>query len=171
MNFNRRAFFALNHWVGRNRYLDMFGKFAAEYAVVLLVAIYSAAIIVRFFPDYSHIARLAFFSVLAWCAGWGLNLFIGLVVREPRPHKTHAHSKLLFTPMMSWKSFPSDHAMSAWLFFFLSLVLVLPVAPGLFVLAIIVSWGRVFAGVHYPLDIAGGMLVAALVTAFGRVFF
>ena len=71
---------------------------------------------------------------------------------------------------MSWKSFPSDHAMSAWLFVWLAVALAVPGWPVLVVFALIVSWGRVFAGVHYPLDILGGCAVAGLVVEMGRLF-
>jgi undecaprenyl-diphosphatase len=78
---------------------------------------------------------------------------------------THPESKLLFTPLMSWKSFPSDHGMSAWLAVFFALLIGFPLVFPLVILALWVSWGRVYAGVHYPIDIFGGAAVAGFVIA------
>ena len=48
----------------------------------------------------------------------------------------------------------------------MALVFQLPAAWWLAPLALWVSWGRVYAGLHYPFDIVGGAAVAGLVAMF-----
>lgn len=165
MNFNITLFFKINDLQAKkNRWLDAIGRAGAEWVIVAMIAWYCVAVIIDQSPDDSAIAVRLLTLALAWLVGWLLNIGIGLLVKEPRPHITYPESKLLFQPRMSWKSFPSDHAMSAWLIFFLSIGFGLYGVEALFLLALWVCWGRVYAGVHYPFDMVGGMAVASLVS-------
>lgn len=163
MNFNISLFFKINKLVGKNRWLDLFGKAGAEWVIVAMIGWYVASDFIKTAEPRQNYLILAVLAA-AWVAGWLLNILIGSIVREPRPHITFPQSNILFQPMMSWKSFPSDHAFSAWLIFFLALMFNLPGFEALAVLAFWVSWGRVYAGLHYPFDIIGGMVVAAFMT-------
>jgi len=165
MNANVRLFFKINELQAKkNRWWDAIGRAGAEWAIVAMVAWYGAATVIDQAQN-NQVILVRFLTLgIAWICGWLINVGIGLLVKEPRPHVTYPESKLLFQPKMSWKSFPSDHAMSAWLIFFLSVVFALPGVEVLFFLALWVCWGRVYAGVHYPFDTIGGMLVAALVS-------
>jgi undecaprenyl-diphosphatase len=162
MNFNVSLFFRVNKLVGRNRWLDLFGKAGAEYVIIAMLGWYAASVFMATDDVRLILLRLGVVLV-AWFSSWLVNIFIGSIVQEPRPHVTYPESKLLFQPFMSWKSFPSDHATAAWLVFFLAAMFGLPGMEGLAVLALWVSWGRVYAGLHYPFDIIGGMTVAAFV--------
>lgn len=165
MNLNVKLFFKINELLAKkNPWLDAFGRAGAEWVIVAILAWYGIATIIDQAPDNRAILVRFFVLTSCWIAGWLIDIFIGIVVKEPRPHITYPESKLLFQPRMSWKSFPSDHAMSAWLMFFLGIVFNLPGVEGLFFLALWVCWGRVYAGVHYPFDTVAGMLVAALVS-------
>ncbi len=163
MSLNTRLFFKINSLVGRNRVFDFFGKVGAEYVIIAMAGYFGAVILIQNWPDYITSFGKLLFTLCAWSFGWLINLGVGKIVREPRPHITYPKSKLLFSPLMSWKSFPSDHSMSAWLLVFMALVLQIPFAV-LLLGAVWVSWGRVFAGVHYPLDVVGGISTAGLVT-------
>lgn len=164
MNWNVRLFFKINSLLGKNRWLDAFGRAGAEFVIVAMLGWYVATSLV----GYSARPQAAIVPVLllafALIFGWILNMGIGLFIQEPRPHVQFSESKLLFTPLNSWKSFPSDHAMIAWLTFFMATLFTLPGLEMLLPMAIWVSWGRVYAGVHYPFDIVGGIVVAALMT-------
>jgi undecaprenyl-diphosphatase len=166
MSLNTRLFFKINSLVGRNKLLDFFGKIGAEYVILAMVGYFGASVLIQDWPDYFTSFGKLFFALCAWSLSWLINLILGKIVREPRPHITYPKSKLLFLPLMSWKSFPSDHGMSAWLIIFLAILLQLPYVWFLVLGALWVSWGRVFAGVHYPLDIVGGAGVAGVVTTF-----
>ncbi|MFA5061772.1 MAG: phosphatase PAP2 family protein [Patescibacteria group bacterium] len=164
-DFNTKLFFKINNLVGKNRYFDAFSKAGAEWVIVTMIGWYVAADFLYNLPS----KRLTFWPIaflgLAWSIGWLINLFIGMLVREPRPHVIYPQAKLLFQPLMSWKSFPSDHTMSAFLIFFMALIFHLPGAWALLVMALWVAWGRIYAGVHYPFDIVGGFGVALFMSA------
>jgi undecaprenyl-diphosphatase len=98
--------------------------------------------------------------VAAWAVGWLINLLIGMSVREPRPYITNSQIKPLFHSLVSWKTFPSDHSMSAFLIFFMACIFHFGGAWALAPMALWVVWGRVYAGMHYPFDILGGISVA-----------
>lgn len=163
MNWNLRLFRKINGLVGKNSWLDAFGRAGAEWAVVAMIGWYITSDLIINLPNRQAVFWPLAFLGTAWALGWMTNVIIGLIVREPRPHLSHPDSKLLFPPLMSWKSFPSDHAMSAWLILFMAALFKLPGLEALLPLAIWVSWGRVYAGVHYPFDIVGGIAVAALI--------
>lgn len=165
MDFNAKLFFKINDLQGRNRWLDLFGKAGAEWVIVAMLGWYYVSIFIDVNQDKNSILLKIFSFPIAWVAGWVISIFVGSIVREPRPHITYPESRLMFTPMMSWKSFPSDHAMAAWLIFFLAFIYSLPGIEALALMALWVCWGRVYAGLHYPFDIVGGMSLAALVAA------
>ena len=132
MSWNFKFFQRINALVGKNHWLDAFGRAGAEFVIFAMVGWYITADLVTFRPDWADVFRpLITLGVMA-LGGWLLNIWLGIIVKEPRPHVTHPESKLLFKPWMSWKSFPSDHAMLAWLVFFAALLFNLPYKPILF---------------------------------------
>lgn len=167
MNLNNQLFSKINGLIGRSRWLDAFGRAGAEWAIVAMLGWFVSETLIVYLPDYSLVFWLLVFLVGSWFVGFLICALVGLMVREPRPHLINPVSKLLFQPLSNWKSFPSDHAMSAWLIFFIAILLNLPAAWALIPLALWVSWGRVYAGVHYPLDMVGGLAVAGVVAWIG----
>jgi membrane-associated phospholipid phosphatase len=121
MSLNTRLFFKINALVGKSPALDFFGKVGAEYAVLVMGGYFTAAVFVQNWPDHVTSLGKLLFAACAWSLGWLFNLVIGKIVREPRPHITYPQSTLMFRPLQSWKSFPSDHGMTAWLMVFFSL--------------------------------------------------
>jgi undecaprenyl-diphosphatase len=164
MNFNIKLFFKINQLLGKYKWLDAFGRAGAEWAIVAMLGWYTASNLATNLPNPQAAFWPMLFLGAIWGAGMLVSNFLGLITREPRPHVTYPNSKLLFTPLVAWKSFPSDHAMSAWLIFFMALVFGLPGSEALLIMALWVSWGRVYAGVHYPFDIVGGIAVAGLMS-------
>lgn len=163
MDLNTKIFLKINTLVGKSKLLDSFGRAGAEWVIIAMMGWYVGAAWVAIMPN----ARLLFwclaFLAVAWCVAWLIDLGLAFTVREPRPYVSLPLAKVLFKPFMSWKSFPSDHAMSAALIFFMAHVFGLPGVGALGFMALWVGWGRVYAGVHYPLDILGGTAVAGLV--------
>lgn len=163
MNWNTRLFFKINGLVGKYRWLDIFGWLGAEVAIFVMLACY-----VLFFGRYLIFApsrpvaiSMFLFFVIAWAVGMVLSLFIGRLARVPRPYVSYpTQVKKKINTFFSWKSFPSDHAMSAFLLFFLLFNINAPWSWILPVLVIWICWSRIFVGVHYPLDIIGGAFVA-----------
>jgi len=165
MNWNTKLFFRINALIGRYRWLDLFGRAGAEWAIIAAVGWYGASAFLAGLPNGKTVFLYFASTALAWSMGFLTSWITGLMVKEVRPHATYPECNLLFRPMSTWKSFPSDHAMAAFLLFFMALLFGFSGAWALLVLALWVVWGRVYAGAHYPIDIIGGLVLAGLVTA------
>lgn len=168
-DYNLYIFEKINSWQGKNRWLDAFGRAGAQWAVVASALWYLVSALIVCRPEYVNALAPILTCFVAWIFLWLLGIGIGLVVHEPRPEMTLSGIHKLFTPLMRWKSFPSDHAMTAFLFFFCALIFGLPGAWALLVLALWVSFGRIFSGAHYPIDIIGGLATAALAAIWMQV--
>ena len=165
MDLNAKIFLKINKLVGKNKWLDAFGRAGAEFVIVAMVGWYLVSAMVGSATLEKLQVNLIILPI-GWIFAWLLDLTIAFVVRENRPQVVMPEIKQLFKPMMGWKSFPSDHAMSAFLIFFLALIFGLPFALGLFILALWVVWGRIYCGAHYPLDALAGFLTALVSSLF-----
>ncbi len=163
MDINSKLFLKINSPVGKSKLLDNFGRAGAELVLIAMVGWYFTSALVGGLPDKSQALLPLFFLGGAWLVGWLINLGLALAVREPRPFITYPQVKTLFRPLMSWRSFPSDHSMAVFTIVFTAHIFQLPSAWALIPMAIWVVWGRMFAGVHYPLDVLGGLAVAGFV--------
>lgn len=161
MSLNSRLFLKINSWQGQNKWLDAFGRAGAEWVIMAMVGWYGVGTFIQLRSDNEAVLTQYAFLACAWLAGMAISHGIGYLGKEPRPFVTLPETKKLISPIGT-KSFPSDHAFSAWLIFFLAFVFNVPGFEALLPLALWVSWGRVYAGVHYPFDIVGGMVLAAL---------
>jgi undecaprenyl-diphosphatase len=83
------------------------------------------------------------------------------VFDRPRPFERLAEADPLLGGTVG-ASLPSGHAATSFAGAVLLAALVGRAVPFLFALAVLVSWSRVYVGVHYPLDLLAG---AALGTA------
>ena len=163
IDLNTKILLKINGLVGKSKLLDSFGRAGAEWLIVAIGAWYIASDLVENMPDRRRVFFPLIFLAAAWTVGWLINLLIGMSVREQRPYITNPQIKPLFHSLVSWKTFPSDHSMSAFLMFFMANIFHLPGAWALLPMALWVVWGRVYAGMHYPLDILGGISVAVFV--------
>jgi undecaprenyl-diphosphatase len=163
MNLDQKLFFKINGLVGKNRFLDVFGRIGAKYVIFLIFVL--ALIIAWELEGKYGVLGFLFVFVFMWLPTFVVNVIIGLIVKRPRPYVAFpSQAKPLFRPKFeNWKSFPSDHAMTVFVIFFLLLFFL----PTIWIWALLplvlwVCWSRVFCGVHYPGDILGGMIVAFL---------
>ena len=164
MNWSEKLFFKINSLVGKNRWLDAFGRAGAEWVIVAMAGWYVA---VGFIVNYGNVMHM--WTPVFWLAGcgaasWVVSGLIALVVKEVRPRLKFPEAKILFWPMYNTKSFPSDHTMFAFLIFFSAMIFNFPTAWSLLPLAMWVAWGRVYAGLHYPRDVVGGVVLAGLMS-------
>lgn len=164
MNWNTRLFLSINRLIGQNRWLDAFGRAGAEWAIVALLGWFVVGFIEASEFDVSITLKGLLILFGFWFFGIVIAYLVALVVREVRPHLKHPESKYLFLPLSNWKAFPSDHAYTAFFFFFIAIIICLPDVWSLLPLALWVGWGRVYAGVHYPFDVVGGIILAGIVS-------
>lgn len=170
MKWSTNLFLKINGLLGKNRWLDAFGRAGAEWAIVAAGAWYITACFLAF-KEPGQIFYAGLFLIIAFGVAWTVNFGLWLLTKEVRPHLKIPESKYLFWPASNEKSFPSDHTMVAFLIFFFAVILQLPGSFALLVLALWVAWGRVYAGVHYPHDVIGGAVVAFIISILYYIFF
>jgi undecaprenyl-diphosphatase len=133
---------------------------AAEALFLLLVAVLCV------FARHERFAPLRRAAVAAGLSA-GLGLLVGKLITEfydrPRPFVAHPDAIHLFARHAADSSFPSDHAIASMAIavaFLLRKRFVWGVLTILF--AVILDFGRVAAGFHYPTDVLGGAAIGAL---------
>ncbi len=89
----------------------------------------------------------------------GVELFLKYLVARPRP--TEALGAIIVGSGASWFSFPSSHATAA----FAMAALLSQYEPrwriGLYILATLISFSRIYLGVHYPFDVLAGAIIGS----------
>lgn len=168
-DINKIIFDRINSLQAKNRWLDAFGRAGAEWVIIAMIGWYVSSSFIDRLPNMQRVLAPIVGFIIVWVLSWLISIVIGLVVKEPRPQVNEPSIKQLFTPFMNWKSFPSDHAMSAFLIFFMALIFGLSGAWALLVFALWVVWGRIYSGVHYPIDILGGIVVAGLTSVWAAI--
>jgi undecaprenyl-diphosphatase len=101
-------------------------------------------------------------TVVAWViAHYGLKP----LVAERRPYLALPHVEVLLTRTNGY-SFPSGHATVAGAVMVGLMLARRPIAAALaVVLGLLLGFGRVYTGMHYPFDVVGGLVVGAAVVA------
>ncbi|OGL79326.1 hypothetical protein A3J43_03710 [Candidatus Uhrbacteria bacterium RIFCSPHIGHO2_12_FULL_54_23] len=121
-------------------------------------------------PDIGHARWTDFLvvvaaPVVAFCARLGVGEWIGRL----RPYEHDGVARLLVANLAE-SSFPSSHAAVS--FALAGAVYAVSPLRGalLTVAALVVAWGRVFVGVHYPSDVIGGALLGLISAFVARMF-
>lgn len=144
-------FRTINNLAGTSKILDFIGIFFARYLIYLLF------IVLIFFLFYKK--RVVFKAILACLLGLIINYLISLFYFRPRPFVSFSVNLLIEKAPLG-KSFPSDHATLAFALAFSIYFLNKKFGTIFFLLAFLVSLGRIFVGVHYPSDILASIIVA-----------
>jgi undecaprenyl-diphosphatase len=165
-HLNLLWFSLLNADAGLHGWRLELGIVAAKY-LILLVPLGLAGLWIAGQPPQRESAVRA---LAATACALALNAAIGLLWHHARPFAAGiGHSFLHHVPD---SSFPSDHAT---IMFTVALVLASARDPAarrfgrtLLPLAVVVAWGRVFLGIHWPLDMIGALGVATAMTLLFR---
>jgi len=156
------AFRLITDVTGHSAWLDRAMVLTAEYGPLLVVGALIWLWGVSSASPRTLQNRLAVgLALFAAASALALGQLITWVFPRPRPFVTHA-VRLLIAPS-SDPSFPSDHALAA---FAIAGAIVSThrwLGLGLFVLAVLLSFARVFVGTHYPLDVIGRAVLGGAV--------
>lgn len=105
--------------------------------------------------------KVAILAVVSGGFAYGLTALIGHFILRTRPFLAFKEVALL-VPAPLKTSFPSGHTTIAFAMAFAIASGSKPLGAVAFVCAILVAFGRVAVGVHYPTDLLGGVLVGLL---------
>ena len=151
-------FHSINQFAFKNFWLDILGKFCAQYLGYVLILFLLLFLAVNFRKYWKMViyaivsailARLVFVEIIRW-----------LFPRQ-RPFMTDNNVNLLLNHYAS-SSFPSGHA--AFFFAISTIVYFYNKKAGIWFLigSFLIIIARVFVGVHWPSDVIMGALVGAL---------
>jgi len=163
MSWSQKLFLKINSFVGKNKLLDQFMTFCGHtliyflgFGILLWGALQMEAPLFKLYVKFLLSAVAGSF-----CLSW----ILAFIFRKHRPIIEWPNIKTLIHPMQNWKSFPSDHTAMSFIFIFVAMVFGVPVwllSVG-FIMALIISFARIYVGVHYPRDILGGIALACFV--------
>ncbi len=156
-------FRSINGLAGHEAWRDALGVFSASYLIWIMagaIAVYALMVwweargLSRRFDGLVVACRAYAAGILGWIG----NAVIGWLWFRPRPFVTLPGVVDLIGKPVTSKSFPSDHATAAFAMAFS----VAFMRPGfgivMLILALQVSLGRVYVGVHSPSDVLAGLL-------------
>jgi undecaprenyl-diphosphatase len=141
----------INDFAGQFIWLDIAMIFSASWLIYLLAV---APLLLR---DRLKASILTLSSIIV---AYGVNLLISLMYLRQRPFVDHPANLLI--PQETSKSFPSDH--TAISFAIATSIFLINRKAGIaaYIVAVIISFSRIYVGVHYPADIFGGIVVGML---------
>jgi undecaprenyl-diphosphatase len=174
LNIDYNLFNFINSFAGKSKIFDFIGIFCAKYLIFIIAGMIFGwwielhkTKISSGWPILGKKKWLAFGNLsLSVLFALLLNYILGFIKFRERPF-VNLNASRLVNPM-SEKSFPSDHtavvfAASMAVFFYDK-----KFGSVLLFLSLLVGFGRIYVGVHYPFDILGGILVGIFSAFFMR---
>lgn len=160
MSLNQKFFLKINAQVGMSAFFDRLMIVSARWLIYVLLF----AVLLWGEIALEPIAFKQFIKFFLTSAAGAIitSWIIALLFRHHRPVTEFPEIKTLVHPLQNWKSFPSDHTAMSMIF---ALLASLFGASAWFVIAAVVSavlvaFGRIYVGVHYPRDIVAGWFLA-----------
>ena len=152
--WNVAAFSAINGLAAHTAWLNpVMAAFALWGGPVLLVLILGAA-----WWRHRERSAAAVLTGLAAVAGLGVNQVVAAFWFEPRPFVTLPGVTMLLAHSTD-SSFPSDHAVIAGALAVGTLLFARKWGIAAVVIAVLLAFSRVYAGMHYPLDVIAGLVI------------
>lgn len=163
-NFDTVGFLSIYSLSHHSAFLDLLGKFFAEYSVYVCIIVLVVAVLYPSANRARNRVTVMVSVVAALIARLGVKTAIALAFPRPRPFVSLPDIYPLITslPSENLQSFPSGH-----MIFFFALATVLfyfnkKVGIFAFVAAVLVGIARIYVGVHWPTDILGGAALGML---------
>lgn len=155
-----QLFYSINQLAGESPLLDQCMTLLSEHGAVLFVLVLAG---VWFMPnkDRSENREVVIFALLSVFLALSFNQLVDLFYFRPRPFVFH-DVNLLIEKAASSNSFPSNHAAGAFAITFILLWRQRMLGLILLGLALLLTFSRIYVGVHYPMDIFAGALLALL---------
>ena len=162
MFLNQQIFLFLNSLAGRNKILDYFFYFCAEYLAYVIIVFLLVYFLYKFYKsffDFSIIKKLLIILTSSFVV-WAISQLINHLYYNPRPFIALENINVLFEHG-NGDSFPSGHTT-----FFTTLALMsylyVPkwLANTLLVGVVLIGVSRVVSGVHWPYDILGAFVLS-----------
>ncbi|MDP3792229.1 MAG: phosphatase PAP2 family protein [bacterium] len=164
---NESLFLTINFWAGQNYWLDRFMIFFADWLGYLLIL----GIILCYLKDRQKYGNMVWVSLLsAIISRFVFVTIIRFFYYSPRPFLVLQNIHQLMNHEME-SSFPSGHAT---FYFALATGVYLynkKAGYAYFALAGLVSFARVFVGVHWPLDIMAGAVLGIATVWLINIFY
>lgn len=157
-----KLFHFINGLAKRWRWLDYGGIFCAVYLIWFMAI--AALIFFWHLPAQINRWRYLFTLLASSASAYAVSAIIGFAYGRARPFVDLDGARQLITTSFFHKSFPSSHATLAFALAFTVLWFDRPLGIVMLILAILVSWGRVFVGVHYPLDVMTGAILGGVIS-------
>ena len=165
-NLNLAIFSLVNAGSSANPSVARFAEFAAQW----LVFVVPATLAIAWIAGARATRRDSIEAGVAACVALALAQVLRYFWYSPRPFVIGIGTQLV--PHDADGSFPSDHLTFIW-----------GVAAGLLMsrstraigvtlaaLGVVVAWGRIYVGVHWPIDMAGAALVATAAATSVRLY-
>lgn len=130
--------------------------------VALVVLLVLGWLLSRRSVDAPRLVATAFLTGVAAVVALLANQAIGPAFGRTRPCHALHHVEVLLSCATD-SSFPSDHSMIAGAFAAGLVLLDRRIGLLACLLALLVAFSRVYAGVHYPSDVAGGLAIGAAI--------
>lgn len=155
-----RFFTALHKYAGKSKTLDALGVFCAEILPFLMIAIITLFSFSSLSPyNWTLFAKVSASIGIAVLVARALKILFG--TQRPISHDTVISSPLVKSKVVH--AFPSGHSSVAFAIATSVFFATTPtIGVAFFIMAIFVSLGRVFVGVHWPSDIIGGAFIGIL---------
>jgi len=142
-------------WTGQAR-LDILSRYISRDVSILIIRAVVIILAIIFKKKYWKFILFSF--VLAWVLFYGVSeiVFKTLLVQEtgirPRPYVTHTELQPI-GKHYSDSSFPSSHMVLTVAMITVLIILFPVLRPYAILYALLMSWSRMYNGMHYPSDI------------------
>ncbi len=166
LSWSHKLFFKINNLIGKSKFLDTLSYFCAHWLIYIVGAsILSWGVFILAAEDPEAFIFMIKLLLTSLVTAEIISYGIALVWRHSRPIVEFPNIKTLLHSVEKWKSFPSDHTIIVFTIAFVTYM----VGASFFLyalfllLALAVSIGRIFVGVHYPRDVVGGIILSGIV--------